>query len=179
MGENVLSEIVIKIKLAKYFSISVYSTPDVAHIDHLTFIAQYLSAEGNIEQRFLECLPITSPIGETLFNSVMTVLNELGIDINSCRGQFYDNASKISGVYKGVQSRIGEVNPLAEWVPCAAHTLNLVGIIMVNCCFETNKFFTFVQTLFNFCSRSSSRWQMITSGLEANVDKWEACWLSG
>lgn len=41
----------------------------------------------------------------------------------------------------------------------------------VNCCFETNKFFTFVQTRFNFCSRSSSRWQVITSGLEANENK--------
>jgi len=25
---------------------------------------------------------------------------------------------------KNVQSRIRDINPLAEWVPCAAHTLN-------------------------------------------------------
>lgn len=48
MGEKVLSEIVNKIKLAKYVSISVDSTPDIAYIDQLTFIARYLSPEGNI-----------------------------------------------------------------------------------------------------------------------------------
>lgn len=93
---------------------------DISHIDQITFIARYLSPEGNIEERFLEFLAITSHTGESLFKSV---LNELGIDINNCPGQCYDNTSNI---YKGVQSRIREVNPLAEWVPCAAHTLNLV-----------------------------------------------------
>ncbi|KAL1251132.1 hypothetical protein QQF64_018928 [Cirrhinus molitorella] len=109
MGEKVLSDIVNKIKLAKYFSISVDSTPDISHIDQLTFIVRYLSPEGNIEERFLEFLPITSHTGESLFNSVMSVLIELGIDINNCRGQCYDSASNMSGVYKGVQSRIREV----------------------------------------------------------------------
>lgn len=139
---------------------------DISHIDQLTFIARYLSPEGNIVECFLEFLAITSHTRESLFKSV---LNELGIDINNCPGQCYDNTSNI---YKGVQSRIREVNPLAEWVPCAAHTLNLVWINTVNCCFETKKFFTFVQTLFNFCSRLSSRWRVITSGLEANENKW-------
>ena len=74
----------------------------------------------------------------------------------------------MSGTYKGVQARIREINPLAEWVPCAAHTLNLVGINTVNCCGETEQFFSFVQSLFNFSSRSTSRWQMIKAGLQPN-----------
>lgn len=95
MGEKVLSEIVNQIKLAKYFSISVDSTPDISHMDQLTFIARYLSPEGNIEECFLEFLPITIHKGESLFNSVMTVLNELGIDMNNCCGQCYDNVSNM------------------------------------------------------------------------------------
>lgn len=87
----------------------------------------------------------------------------MGIDINNCRGQCYDNASNMSGTYKGVQARIKQINPLAEWVPCAAHTLNLVGVNSVNCCEETEQFFSFVQTLFNFSSKSTSRWQMIAA----------------
>lgn len=47
----------------------------------------------------------------------------------------------MSGAYKGVQSHIREVNPLAEWVPCAAHTVNLFGVNAVNCCLETEVFF--------------------------------------
>ena len=138
MGEKVLSEIVDQVKLAKYFSISVDSTPDVSHVDQLSFILRYVSPEGSIEERFLEFLPITSHVGESLFNAVMGVLGELGIDIQNCRGQCYDNASNMSGIYKGVQSRIRAINPLAEWVPCAAHSLNLVGVRTVNCCLETD-----------------------------------------
>lgn len=83
MDEKVLSEIVNLVKLAKYFSISVDSTPDVSHIDQLTLIMRYVSPDGQVEERLLEFLPITSHVVESLFNAVMGVLNELGIDIQT------------------------------------------------------------------------------------------------
>lgn len=168
MGDKVLSEIINQIKLAKYFSISVDSTPDISHIDQLTVIMRYVSPEGAIEERFLEFLPIISHTGESLFHAVTAVLERMGIDIENCRGQCYDNATNMSGAYKGVQSRIRELNPLAEWIPCAAHTLNLVGVNTVNCCLETEEVFSFIQSLFNFFSRSPSRWQILTNNLKPN-----------
>ena len=130
MGDKVLEEVISRVKLAKYFSVSVDSTPDITHVDQLTFILRYISPEpeGCIEERFVKFLPTESHTGESLFNAVVTVLDDMGIDINNCRGQCYDNASNMSGTYKGVQARIKQINPLAEWVPCAAHTLNLVGL---------------------------------------------------
>lgn len=50
------------------------------------------------------------------------------IDINNCRGCCSYNAANMSDVYKGQQARIKEINPPVEWVPCEAHTLNLVGV---------------------------------------------------
>ena len=132
MGQKVLDEIISRVKLAKYFAISVDSTPDITHVDQLTFILRYVSPEGCIEERFVKFLPIESYAGEALFNSVMNVLEEMGIDINNCRGQCYDNASNMSGAYKGVQARIKQISTLAQWVPCAAHTLNLVGVNSVS-----------------------------------------------
>ena len=38
MGEQVLAEVIRQIKVAKYFSVSVASMPDVTYIDQLTFI---------------------------------------------------------------------------------------------------------------------------------------------
>uniref|UniRef100_A0A8C6WJK3 Zinc finger MYM-type protein 1 n=1 Tax=Neogobius melanostomus TaxID=47308 RepID=A0A8C6WJK3_9GOBI len=171
MGEQVLSEIINRIKIAKYFSISVDSTPDLSHTDQLTFIMRYVSPTGSIEERFVTFLPLTSHTGESIANSILLVLSDLGIDISNCRGQCYDNASNMSGSYKGVQSRIRSINPLAEWVPCAAHTLNLVGVNTVNCRLQTEEFFTFVQTLFNFCSSSTKRWQFVLSSMDANESK--------
>lgn len=120
MGEKVYSEIINRSKLAKYFAISVDSTPDIAHTDQMTVIMRYISPEGMIQERFVTFLPITSHTGESIFNSVIAALNEMDIDVQNCRGQCYDNASNMAGLYKGVQARIREINPLAEWVPCAA-----------------------------------------------------------
>lgn len=58
MGEQVLTEIIRQIKVPKYFSKSVDSTPDVSNIDQSTFILRYVSPDGRIEERFLKFLPI-------------------------------------------------------------------------------------------------------------------------
>lgn len=87
MGEQVLAEIIRQIKVAKYFSISVDSMPDVTHLDQLTFIMRYVSPDGSIEERFLKFLPIQSHSAESLCQAVLGVLQEMGIDINDCRGQ--------------------------------------------------------------------------------------------
>ncbi len=170
MGEQVLSEIINRIQIAKYFSISVDSTPDISHTDQLTFIMRCVSPEGSIQERFVKFLQINSHTGEYIANALLSVLDELGIDISNCCGQCYDNASSMSGLYKGVQSRVRNINPPAEWVPCAAHTLNLVGVNTVNCCLQTDEFFTFVQSVFNFCSQSNSRCQIVTSGLKPDAN---------
>ena len=52
----------------------------------------------------------------------------------------YDNASNMSGTYSGVQARFHQVNPLAEWVPCAAHSLHLVGAAAAESCTDAVRF---------------------------------------
>ena len=46
MAKKVAAYITAEVKLAKYFSISVDSTPDVTHVDQLTFIARYVLPNG-------------------------------------------------------------------------------------------------------------------------------------
>ncbi|KAL4104796.1 hypothetical protein QTP88_020072 [Uroleucon formosanum] len=41
-------------------------------------------------------------------------------------GQGYDGAAAMSGQFKGVQTRIREIYPLAYYIHCSAHCLNLV-----------------------------------------------------
>lgn len=87
MGLKVLHEVVRCAKIAKYFSISVDSTPDLTHVD---YILCYVSPDGCVEVRFLKFLPITSHTGVALFNSVLSVLQELGIGLTVA-----DNVMKI------------------------------------------------------------------------------------
>ncbi|KAL4090007.1 hypothetical protein QTP88_024920 [Uroleucon formosanum] len=49
-------------------------------------------------------------------------------------GQTYDNAMNMSGQYSGLQARIKEINPLADFIPCSAHSLNLIGTCAASCC---------------------------------------------
>lgn len=92
MGQRVQAEIILQIQSSKYFSLIVDSTPDLAHVDQLTFVVRYVSTEGEIFECFLKFLPIFSHTGDSLFKSVSGILNEMNLDIKNCRGQCYDNA---------------------------------------------------------------------------------------
>ena len=126
MGADVLSEICDEVRTAKYFALIVDFTPDSSHIDQLTFIIRYVDSKGDPKERFLKFLPILSH-GD-LQQCVLNTLEYLAIKIDDCRGQSYDNAANMFGKYAGLQARIKGLNPLADYIPCAAHSLNLVGV---------------------------------------------------
>ena len=117
-------------------------------------------------ERFLTFLDNKGHTGRDLANSVLEYLKGLGIDISNCRGQTYDNAANMSGIYNGMQAAVREVVPHADFVPCFAHSLNLVGQSAVNCCTGATKFFDFVGKIYVFFSASTSRWQRLSGVLK-------------
>jgi hypothetical protein len=46
MSDTVLQIIIKEIQTAKYFSIIVDSTPDVSHVDQLSFVIRYVDGKG-------------------------------------------------------------------------------------------------------------------------------------
>ena len=91
---------------------------------------------------------------EHLQDKLLAFLNKNSIGIENCRGQSYDNASNLSGRYNGLQARIKQLNKFAEYVPCFAHSLNLVGICAAEYCEEANIFcFCRKYLHFFFCIR--------------------------
>lgn len=161
MGSKVLKLIVNEIIEAKYFSITVDSTPDISHTDHLTVVLRYVSSIGEVAERFLTFIPIVSHKGEELAATILIFLNQYNIDIKNARGQSYDNAANMSGCYNGLQAHIKKINRLAPYVPCAAHSLNLVGVRTAESCVGAISFFGFVQELYNFFSASTHRWAIM------------------
>lgn len=59
---------------------------------------------------------------ESLTNYIIPELEHLGILLQNCRGQGYDNGANLRGEKSDVQKRIIEVNPLAYFVPCGSHS---------------------------------------------------------
>ena len=143
MGEKVLSVIVNEVKSAKYFSISVDSTPDIMHVDQLTVIVRYVLPSGPVE-RFITFIPMFSHTGSVIANIIIQFLERNDIKIQDFRGQSYDNASNMSGKYNGVQVIIREKCKFAHYVPCIAHSLNLVGKSAAKCCPAAARFFYFL-----------------------------------
>ena len=133
MADKVMATIIQELQQCKYFSISVDSTPDITHTDQLSVTIQYVLPTGPVE-RFLIFVPISDHIGEGIADVVLKLLKEKSIDIKYCRGQSYDDASNMSGNYNGVQSRIKCVCSYADFCPCCAHSLNLVGTCAVESC---------------------------------------------
>ncbi|KAG8451982.1 hypothetical protein GDO86_003968 [Hymenochirus boettgeri] len=169
LSSKVLDAIIKEIKEAKYYSISVNSTPDIAHMDQLSFIIRYVNKDGVPKERFLKFIPNVGHKSENLCNVVLETLKSFQIDIMDCRGQSYDNASNMSGQYSGLQARIKQINPLAVFIPCAAHSLNLVGTCAVDCCRDAVSFFRIVQQLYNFFSGTPARWEVLVSHMQSGA----------
>ena len=136
-------------------------------MDQLTLIVRYVLPSGPVE-RFLTFLGMQSHTAEELARRLLDFFAKYGIDIKDCRGQSYDNASNMSGKYKGLQALIKEINIYAEYIPCFAHSLNLVGQCAAVSCNEAIKVFDLINAIYNFFSASTSRWALIDSALKAN-----------
>ncbi|XP_050523340.1 zinc finger MYM-type protein 1-like [Daktulosphaira vitifoliae] len=175
MAEKVLSTIIQEINDAHYFSISVDSTPDISHIDQLSLCIRYVNSDGSPVERFICFLDHIGHKAENIAEAVFTILKTYKLNIANLRGQSYDNASNMAGAYSGLQTRIKAVNPMAKFVPCAAHSLNLVGMNSVSCCIEAVKFFNLLQIIYNFFSASTHRWAILKSTVKSlSGTRWSA-----
>lgn len=116
MAKKVRTTIIAEVKLAKYFSVSVDSTPDLSHIDQLTIIVRYVSSSGCPTEKFLGFIPVESHSGENLSNLLFNFLEEeCGMIMSNLRGQSYDNAPNMAGCYNGMQAKVLERCPFAYY----------------------------------------------------------------
>ena len=69
-----------------------------------------------------------------------------------------------SKVWGYMQALLRRENPLAFYIPCTAHSLNLVGVSAVDCCIDAVSFFGFVQALYTFFA-ATHRWTVLSDCL--------------
>ena len=97
MGKETIKVIVDRVKSSKYYSVSVDSTPDIAHVDQLTIILRYIEVDEPVE-RFITFLDIRGHTGQRIADAILDLLSKNGIHLGDCRGQSYDNAANMSGI---------------------------------------------------------------------------------
>ncbi|XP_022162488.1 uncharacterized protein LOC111028241 [Myzus persicae] len=144
------------------------STPDISYNDQLFLIYRYV-LNGTPVERFIQFIPNIGHKSKEIADTVLKTIHEHGLDIKNCRGQSYDNASNMSGKYSGLQARIKEVSPLAEYAPSSAHSLNLIGECAADSSPESTAFFCLMQNIYVFFSSSTNRWMTSISHTSKNV----------
>lgn len=172
IGGKVKQEILNKITAAKYFSIIFDCTPDSAHIEQISQVIRFVDlSDGRcqVSESFIDFISTNEHTGKGLSNDILKKLNEDGLSIGNCRGQGYDNGSNMAGKYIGVQAQILTLNNQARYVPCAAHSLNLIGAHAAAASPLVITFFGIIQKLFTFFSGSTGRWQALLSNLDITL----------
>ena len=122
-------------------------------------------------ERFLAFEPIHSHTGQSLADCVTAMVENLGLDLSNCRGQSFDNASNMSGRYNGLQAHLKQKKTLTHYVPCAAHSLNLVGVNSIEgSSLEVGQYFDLLQSLYTFSAGSTHRWERVFGNSDIHID---------
>ncbi|MGH0148840.1 UNVERIFIED_CONTAM: hypothetical protein FKN15_014000 [Acipenser sinensis] len=123
---------------------------DLSRHEQVALIVRYVNQSFEIQERFIAFYRTLQTDWTSLATLIKSTLSALGLDISALRGQCYDGAANMRGPYKGVATWILSENPLAYYVHCYAHILNLCVVDMVSCIPVVRNAFGILQPLRNF-----------------------------
>jgi hypothetical protein len=123
----ILKKLVDQINNAECFALLADETMDVSTKEQLSICIRYFDdGEKKIREDFLQFVQVNDVSGKGLADTILESISSFGINPKFMIGQGYDGAAAMSGQFKGVQTRIREIYPLAYYIHCSAHCLNLV-----------------------------------------------------
>ncbi|XP_026821587.1 zinc finger MYM-type protein 1-like [Rhopalosiphum maidis] len=91
MADNVVNNIIREVNEARYFSISIDSTPDISHTDQLSFIIHCVNVHGEPVERFLCFINNIGHKSQEMMEAVIHIFKKYNLNTNYLRGQSYDN----------------------------------------------------------------------------------------
>ncbi|XP_055307958.1 zinc finger MYM-type protein 1-like, partial [Sitodiplosis mosellana] len=166
VGNKVRQHIIDQIIESKYYSLILDCTSDVSRQEQMTFVIRYVHFDVDkrffqIKESFIEFVDVSETTGKAMADIAVNNLNKHKIEIKNMRGQGYDNGSNMKGKHIGVQAQIQSINPLAVFIPCSNHTLNLSLNDAASASIEVCAFFATVQKIYTFLSASTTRWDIL------------------
>ncbi|XP_026466486.1 uncharacterized protein LOC113370042, partial [Ctenocephalides felis] len=129
LSKAIRDKILLSLRKSKYYSIILDCTPDASKTEQMIIIVRFVSFENEvvkIRENFLGFVDITDSTGRGLCSTIIDNLKKWNIPIEDMRGPGYDNGANMKGKNNGLQKLLLTKNPRAFFVPCAAHTLNLM-----------------------------------------------------
>lgn len=170
LGGKVKKDILEDIRKAPFFSYITDSTQDISKLDQQSHVYRYVTVESDendiptnliINESFVGFEVLDGQTSGEMEEQVYRNFQSNNLDIKKLRGLGFDGAANMSGAYNGLQKRIKDVQPLALYVHCAAHNLNLVINDSVKNIPEVNYFYDKLQGLYVFFGNSIKRWAQL------------------
>ncbi|XP_030964805.1 zinc finger MYM-type protein 1-like [Quercus lobata] len=107
------------------FCIMVDEARDESKKEQMTVVFRYVDAEGFVKERFFGLIHVVDTATLTLKKGIYSLLSQYCLDIQNIRGQGYDGASNMRGMWNGLQALILNDCPYAYYIHCFAHRLQL------------------------------------------------------
>ncbi|XP_077597993.1 zinc finger MYM-type protein 1-like [Stigmatopora nigra] len=160
IAEVMREEIKREVDKAPFVTVMVDETTDASNAAQFSLVLRYVTGRG-VKERFVRFENVTSG---NQANDIAGLLIQFLVD-NECLGkvvaQCYDGAAVMSSGLNGVQAKVKERAPLALFIHCYAHRLNLVLTQGVSKLRECKIFFAHLNGFAAFFSRSPRRTQLL------------------
>ncbi|KAK3922747.1 Zinc finger MYM-type protein 1 [Frankliniella fusca] len=126
MAHQVLRDVISEVKKCGKYSVIMDECRDTSNTEQVAVCLRTVDM-GTLQavEYFLGLYQTASTTGQCLTDIFLDVLKRSSLDLSDLSGQCFDGASNMKGEFKGVQARLKEMQPLALFVHCFNHSLNL------------------------------------------------------
>ncbi|CAC5356095.1 unnamed protein product [Mytilus coruscus] len=124
-ADQIISTLVQDCNDSRYFGFMSDEATDCSTKEHLSICVRFFDkTTKSIREEFLGFAEASRTTGMVFAELFLEQLDLKGINVDHMRAQGYDGAANMSGIHKGVQSRMKERIPGASYVHCKTHNLN-------------------------------------------------------
>ena len=130
LADQVRQKIIGNVQVAKWFSVIADEVTDVLNKEQLSLVLRYVEPDTLLVREYLvgffEC--DTGISGRALADKITSCVQAYGLDLSNLRGQAYDGAGNMAGSVNGTAALIASDYPLAIYLHCTSHCLNLAVV---------------------------------------------------
>ncbi|CAF4393680.1 unnamed protein product, partial [Rotaria magnacalcarata] len=141
----------------KWFSLIRDETCDESTVEKLCITIRSVDSNYNVFEDVVGLYATSTQNASTIVEAIYDVLVRCGLDMINCRGQSYDGASNMSGIYNGVSSIILNQYSKAIYVHCVAHCLDLAVHDLTDQCASVGYCLLYMKDIIDFIRRSPKR----------------------
>lgn len=161
VAEQIRDRIATDVRKSEIFGVIMDETSDVSKIEQVSVCISFV-IDGVKKETFIGFYATKSTEGEVLYELIQDAVKELKLDMANIVGEGFDGASNMSGKHNGVAARMKECSPLALYVHCYGHRLNLALQDAMTAVEPLRNALGTINGLYNFLEASPKRHALFT-----------------